>query len=97
MNYFNIHKRNKTIITQSDSKKIKVQLLASGPMVNEIIKASKILNDDWDISASTWSVTSYSELHKDPEDKLRWNNLHPNDNQKTSYLNKCLKKTNICF
>ncbi len=78
----------------SSSKQIKVQLLASGPMVNEIIKASKLLNDDWNISASTWSVTSYSELHKEAEDVYRWNNLHPENTNKKSHLDKKLLKRN---
>ena len=32
--------------------------------------------DDWDIDASVWSVTSYSELHKEAEDVRRWIILH---------------------
>ena len=66
------------------SKAIKVQLLASGPMVNEIIKASKILKEDWNIDATIWSVTSYSELHNNAEDVSRWNNLHPRSIEKKS-------------
>jgi pyruvate dehydrogenase E1 component len=62
----------------SKSKKIKVQLLGSGPMLNEVYKAKEILKNDWDIDSSIWSVTSYSELHKEAEDIYRWNNLHPN-------------------
>ena len=74
----------------SKSKKIKVQLLGSGPMVNEIIKASILLKNDWDISASTWSVTSYSELHKEAENISRWNNLHPDSTNKRSHLDKTI-------
>ena len=77
-----------------NKKSIKVQLLASGPMVNEIIAASKLLKDDWNIDASVWSVTSYSELHKEAEDVRRWNILHPNSEPKKSYLEKMITKTN---
>tara|TARA_B100001142_G_scaffold171985_1_gene171514 strand:- start:22638 stop:25307 length:2670 start_codon:yes stop_codon:yes gene_type:complete len=76
------------------SKNIKVQLLGSGPMLNEVYKASEILKDDWNIDSSIWSVTSYSELHKEAEDIYRWNNLHPNSPSKKSYLEKCLEANN---
>ena len=78
----------------SSKKKIKVQLLASGPMGNEINESSKLLITDWNIDASVWSVTSYSELHKEAEDINRWNNLHPKSPRKSSHLNKNLKKIN---
>ena len=54
----------------------------------------EILQNDWDIDSTIWSVTSYSELHKEAEDIDRWNNLHPNSPRKKSYLEKCLKINN---
>ena len=76
-----------------DSKKMKVQLLGSGPMLNEVIEASRLLDKDWDIDASIWSVTSYSELHKEAEKINRWNNLNPENSKKISHLEKCLSKS----
>ena len=76
------------------NKKIKVQLLASGPMLNEAIAASLLLEKDWDIDASVWSVTSYSELHKEAENIRRWNILHPNSTPKKSFLDKKILKDN---
>ena len=72
----------------------KVQLLASGSMVNEAIEAGKLLKKDWGVDSDIWSVTSYSELHREAEDKKRWNILHPDKNQKSSYVNSCLKEEN---
>ena len=74
--------------SNKNKKNISIQLLASGSMLNEAIKASVLLEKDWKISSTIWSVTSYSELHKDAEDKHRWNNLHPNSQQKISFLEK---------
>ena len=71
---------------KSKSKNIKVQLLGSGPMMNEVLKASEILSNDWNIDSTIWSVTSYSELHKEAENIDRWNTLHPNSPSKKSYL-----------
>ena len=76
------------------SKRIKVQLLGSGPILNEVIQAGKLLSKDWDIDASVWSVTSYSELHREAETINRWNNLHPSSPKKKSYLKKSLLKNN---
>ncbi len=80
---------------QESSKKHKncVQLLSSGPIVNEAIAASKLLKEDWKIDSNLWSVTSYSELHKEAEDVQRWNNLNPLSKQKDSYLSQCLDKS----
>ena len=72
----------------------RVQLLASGSMVNEAIEASKLLKSDWNIESDIWSVTSFSELHKEAEDKNRWNTLHPNKKDKISYVSKCLRESN---
>ena len=60
-------------------------------MVNEAIEASKLLLEDWDIDASVWSVTSYSELHKEAEDVRRWNILHPESEPRKSFIEKNYK------
>ena len=78
----------------SKSKKLSIQLLASGPMVNEAMEASQLLIKDWGIDASVWSVTSYSELHKEAEDVRRWNILHPTSEPRKSFLEKKIKKEN---
>ena len=82
------------LIEPKKGKSIKVQLLASGSMVNEILEAAKLLKKDWGIDSSVWSVTSYSELHKESEDVRRWNILHPNSKPKKSFLEKMIKKSN---
>ena len=75
-------------------KNLNIQLLASGSMLNEVIEAAKILKDDWGIGSDIWSVTSFSELHREAEDKSRWNTLHPTSKPKQSYLESCIKDKN---
>ena len=72
----------------------RVQLLASGSMVNEVLAASQLLKEDWQIDSDVWSVTSFSELHQEAEDKSRWNTLHPDAKDKQSYLGFCMKAEN---
>ena len=48
----------------SDKKnsKLRAQLFGSGTILNEVIKAAKILEEDYKVAADVWSVTSYKEL-----------------------------------
>ena len=77
-------------IKESNNSSLKVQLLGSGPILNEVIAAAKLLKNDWEIESDVWSVTSYSELHKDAEEVNRWNLLNPEKTNQTSYLDECL-------
>ncbi len=80
-------------LKKSKSSKLNVQLLGSGPILNEVIYASELLKDDWSIDADVWSVTSYSELHKNAESVNRWNLLNPEKEKKYSYLDTCLEES----
>ncbi|HVL34531.1 MAG TPA: alpha-ketoglutarate dehydrogenase, partial [Burkholderiales bacterium] len=42
-----------------------VELLGSGPILNEVIAAAELLETDWGVSAAVWSVTSFTELRRD--------------------------------
>jgi pyruvate dehydrogenase E1 component len=45
--------------------KIKIQLMGSGTILNEVIKAAELLKNDFNVHADIWSVTSFGELRKD--------------------------------
>lgn len=61
----------------SDDQFKKVNLLGSGAILNEVLKAQQILEENYGVSADVWSVTSYKELHKDAMEAERWNMFHP--------------------
>ncbi|MBZ5604405.1 MAG: pyruvate dehydrogenase (acetyl-transferring), homodimeric type [Acidobacteriia bacterium] len=69
------------------------QLFGSGPMLNEALKAQKILAERYQIPTDVWSVTSYSELRRDALQVERWNRLHPSDPAKTSYIASTMQHT----
>ena len=71
-----------------------MQLLGSGTILREIISAAEILSKDYGVDSDVWSVTSFSELHREAEDKSRWNTLHPLAEDKQSYLGFCMKAEN---
>ncbi|MSY10062.1 MAG: pyruvate dehydrogenase (acetyl-transferring), homodimeric type, partial [Actinobacteria bacterium] len=65
------------------------QILASGVGVNWALKAQQLLENDWGISPTVWSVTSWNELRRDGLKVNRHNLLHPDD-QYQAYITKKL-------
>ncbi|SAL31739.1 alpha-ketoglutarate dehydrogenase [Caballeronia humi] len=49
----------------SSDERARVQLLGAGAILGEVIAAQAMLKDDWNIDAAVWSVTSFTELHRD--------------------------------
>jgi pyruvate dehydrogenase E1 component len=43
----------------------RVQLLGSGTMLNEVLAAADLLQEDFGVTADVWSVTSFTELRRD--------------------------------
>ena len=66
------------------------QILASGVSINWALKAQKLLQQDWGVSASVWSVTSWNELRRDGVNVEKHNLLHPDDQQQ-AYVTTKLK------
>jgi pyruvate dehydrogenase E1 component len=64
----------------------RVNLLGSGAMMNEVLRAQELLADKFGIASDAWSVTSWTELRRDAIDIDRWNTLHPNAPEQRPYL-----------
>jgi pyruvate dehydrogenase E1 component len=77
--------------------KHKAHLFGSGTILNEALKAQKILEDKYNVSADVWSVTSYKELYQDAVDTDRRNLLHPDKPVKKSFIEKNLSKEKGVF
>jgi pyruvate dehydrogenase E1 component len=69
---------------------LRAQLLGSGPILNEVLKAQTLLAERYGIGADVWSVTSYKELRRDALEAERWNLLHPGGPRRTPYVTECL-------
>jgi pyruvate dehydrogenase E1 component len=63
-----------------------VQLLGSGAILREVIRASAILAEQYGIASTVWSVTSWKELRRNAQECRRWNMLHPEAEPRRSYL-----------
>ena len=62
-------------------RKKNAQILASGVGMNWALKAQDLLQKDWGVSASIWSVTSWNELRRDGLAVDRNNLLNPSRTQ----------------
>ena len=69
----------------------KVNLLGSGAILTEALKAQQLLETEYNIAADVWSVTSYKELYNDGLETDRYNLLHPTETPKVSYIQQCLE------
>jgi pyruvate dehydrogenase E1 component len=72
---------------------LRAQLLGSGAILNEVLRAQELLADRFDVSADVWSVTSFKELHRDGTDVDRWNRLHPGAEPRRSWVEQNLEGT----
>ncbi|MEM7401305.1 MAG: pyruvate dehydrogenase (acetyl-transferring), homodimeric type [Pseudomonadota bacterium] len=78
-------------LQSTKANKQHVELLGSGAILREVIAAAKLLEDDFNISANIWSVTSFNLLRQEGMQVERWNMLHPDESPKTSYVEECLQ------
>jgi pyruvate dehydrogenase E1 component len=77
--------------SQKPNLKLKAQLFGSGTILNEVLKAQEILEEDYKVAADVWSITSYKELRKEGMMAERWNMLHPLSEPKVPYVTQVLK------
>ena len=80
-----------TLKPKGRGKKLKVQLLGSGAILNEVRAAGLLLLNDFGIASDVWSVTSFNELARDGQKAVRWNMLNPDKQRKVPYLESCLE------
>ncbi len=55
----------------------RAQLMGSGVILLEALRAQEILAQKFDVAADVWSVTSYQQLRNEALSTERWNRLHP--------------------
>jgi len=62
-----------------------VNLMGSGTILVQAIKAAEMLQEDFGVTSDIWSATSFNELARDCQDVARHNRLNPFAEQKTSF------------
>lgn len=76
-----------------EQRERRANILGSGAILNEALKAQIILEEKYGVATDVWSVTSYKELHRDGLETDRWNMLHPDEPPVTAFISSVLEDT----
>jgi pyruvate dehydrogenase E1 component len=75
---------------ESVAERPTVQLLGSGPILREALRAQQILAERFQVAADVWSATSFNLLRREALEADRWNRLHPQEPPRRPHLNTLL-------
>jgi pyruvate dehydrogenase E1 component len=89
--------RLRDVAAKAPAKVPPVQLLGSGAILREVIRAADLLAEHWGVSSTVWSVTSWKELRREAQECRRWNMLHPTAAPRTSYLERTISAADGVF
>ena len=90
-----MYRFKKSSIENKDKQKI--NLLGSGAVMPEVIKAAEVLEDKFDCSVEVWSVTSYKQLYDNANNAEHGNRI-PNENFRLrSHIEKCFGNEKSLF
>jgi len=79
------------LLSEGGEAKQTVQLLGGGAILNEVIAAADLLKKDFDVSADVWSMTSFTELHRNGVDCERSNMLSSDKKPAIPYVEQQLR------
>jgi pyruvate dehydrogenase E1 component len=77
-------------LSQANGDGPRAQLMGSGTILREVIKAAELLSQDWGVQADVWSATSFNLLKRDGDECERWNTLHPLEHKRVPFITKQL-------
>jgi pyruvate dehydrogenase E1 component len=77
-------------VRESQAGSARIQLLGSGTILREVLAAADMLEQDFDVMADVWSVTSFNELAREGAAVERWNMLHPDESPRRSVVERQL-------
>ncbi len=78
-------------LKRSTESHLKVQLMGSGTILNEVLRAEEILLHKYNVNCDVWSLTSVNQLVREGQSAHRWNLLHPTDDPKISFVEQSLQ------
>ncbi len=68
-----------------------VNLMGSGTILVQALKAAEMLKEDFGVTSDIWSATSLNELARDGQDCVRHNRLNPLADEKVPYVTQQLE------
>jgi pyruvate dehydrogenase E1 component len=77
---------------RSEMKKasLHADILANGSIMNEALKAQKLLEENYGVATNVWSATSYKQLYRDGIETERWNRMHPEETPRVPHVSNAL-------
>jgi pyruvate dehydrogenase E1 component len=75
----------------NDKVRHRAQILASGTIAQQALRAQELLAEEHDVSVDVWSATSYQQLRRDAIEVERWNRLHPGEPRRQPYVAEALE------
>jgi pyruvate dehydrogenase E1 component len=69
-----------------------VNLMGSGTILVQALKAAEMLKEDFGVTADIWSATSFNELARDYQDCERHNRLNPFAEERVPFVTQTLEK-----
>ena len=73
------------------TNKLRVQLMGSGTILNEVRAAAEILRNDFGVESDIWSATSFNELRREGLEIARQNMLNPDQPKRKSFVEQQLE------
>jgi pyruvate dehydrogenase E1 component len=80
-------------VSASEHGPARAQLFGSAAMLNEALRAQRILWDRYQVAADVWNVTSYNELRREALSAERWSRLHPAEPARKPYIQQVMEGT----
>ncbi|MDT8450805.1 MAG: pyruvate dehydrogenase (acetyl-transferring), homodimeric type, partial [Wenzhouxiangellaceae bacterium] len=78
-------------VESRDASRARVQLMGSGAILNEVIAAAELLDEQFGVVADVWSVPSFNELRKDAVAVNRRNRLKPEESSERPWITRQLE------
>ena len=78
---------------EGESGTYRANLLSSGTIINEALKAQQLLADDWDVRADVWSAPGWNRLLRDGTAAEAWNRTNPEAEPRVPLVTQILEGT----
>lgn len=83
--------------SKKGKRKRKAHLFGSGAIMSEVLEAAKLLEEQFDVGADVWSITSYKALYDNAIDTERNNRMKAQVNKEMNYIEQKLNDEKGAF
>jgi len=78
---------------EGSSGEVPAQILASGTIMHEALRAQELLAEDWDVRADVWSAPGWNRLLRDGAAVESWNRTNPDTEPRVPLVTRILEGT----